>query len=253
MPRNLNSLVLQETSRVEVEKVIKDLPNKTSHSHDKISNILLKDLGTSLSYPLSRIFNQLILQGVFPDCMKLAEVIPLYKGKEHDLIINHQTISLLMTILKLLENFFYKRMYLFLELNGTLFDHQCGFRSKRSCEQAILDLTGNVLQAHDANLKSTALFLDLSKAFDTLNHEVLLSKLDQHGIRGITNKWFSSYLSQRSLVAKIPISECKMTYSEPFHVTYGTAQGSCLGPLLFILFCNDIKLLPLFWEVKTLC
>ena len=76
MPKNLNSLVLWEAIRVEVEKVIKDLPNKTSHGHDKISNILLKDLGTSLSYPLSRIFNQLILQGVFPDRMKFAEVIP---------------------------------------------------------------------------------------------------------------------------------------------------------------------------------
>ena len=76
MLKNLNSLVLWETSRVEVAKVIKDLPNKTSHGHDKISNILLKDLGTSLSYPLSNIFNQLILQGVFPDRMKFAEVIP---------------------------------------------------------------------------------------------------------------------------------------------------------------------------------
>ena len=78
---------------------------------------------------------------------------------------------------------------------------------------------------------------------------MLLSKLDQYGIRGITNKWFSSYLSQRSLVAKVPTSECKMTYSEPFHITYGTAQGSCLGPLLFILFCNGIKLLPLFGKL----
>ena len=137
-PRNLNSLVLWETSRVEVEKVIKDFPNKTSHGHDKISNILLNDLGTSLSYPLSRIFNQSILQGVCPDRMKLAEVIPLYKGKEHDLIINYHPISLLMTISELLEKIIYKRMYSFLELNGTLFDHQYGFRSKCSCEQAIL-------------------------------------------------------------------------------------------------------------------
>ena len=140
-------------------------------------------------------------------------------------------------------------MYSFLELNGTLFDHQYGFRSKHLCEQAILDLTCNLLQALNANLKSTALFLDLSKAFGTLYHEVLLSKLDQYGIGGIMNKWFSSYLSQRSLVAKIPTSECKMTYSEPFDVTYGTVQGSCLEPLLFILFCNIMKLLPIFGKL----
>ena len=181
--------------------------------------------------------------------MKLVEVIPLYKGKDHDLIINYQPISLLMTISKLLEKIVYKRVYSFLELNSTLFDHQYGFRMKCSCEQAILDLTGNLLQAHNANLKSSALFLDLSKAFNTLNHEVLLSKLDKYGIRGITNKWFCSYLSQRSLVAKIPTGKGKNTYSEPFHITYGMAQGSCLGPLLFILFCNDIQFLPLFGKL----
>ena len=110
--------------------------------------------------------------------MKLAEVFLLYKGKEHDLIVNYWPTSLLMTISKLLEKIIYKRVYSFLKLNGTLFDHQYGFRMKRSCEQAILDLIGNLLQACNANLKSTSLFLDLSKAFDTLNHEVLLSKLD---------------------------------------------------------------------------
>ena len=120
-------------------------------------------------------------------------------------------------------------MYSFPKLNGTLFDHQYGFRLKCSREQAILDLTSNLLQAHNAKLKSIDLFFDLSKAFDELNHEVLLSKLEQHGIRGITKKWFSSYLSQRSLVVKIPNSECKSTYSEPFCITYGMAQGSCLG------------------------
>ena len=93
-----------------------------------------------------------------------------------------------MIISKLLEKVVYKRAYTFLELNGTLYDHQYGFRMKRSCEQAILDLTGSILQAHTANLNSAALFLDLRKAFDTLNHEVLLAKLERYGIRGIVNK-----------------------------------------------------------------
>ena len=203
MPRSLNSLVLYETTRTEVEQIISKLPNKTSHGHDKISNTLLKDMGKSLSYPLSKKFNQSLMQGVFPDCMKLAEVIPLYKGKEHDLIINYQPILLLMTILKLLEKVVYKRAYTFLKLNGTLYDHQYGFRMKCSCEQAILDLTGSILQAHNTNLNSAALFLDLSKASDTLNHEVLLAKLERYRIRGTVNKWFGSYLNQWSLVTKI--------------------------------------------------
>ena len=194
MPRSLNSLVLYETTRTEVEQTISKLPNKTSHGHDKISNTLLKDMGKSLSYPLGKIFNQSLTQGVFPDRMKLAEVIPLYKGKEHDLIINYRPISLLMTISKLLEKIVYKRVYAYLKLNGTLYEHQYGFRMKCSCEQAILDLTRSLLQACNANLNSAALFLDLSKAFDTLNHEVLLAKLERYRIRGIVNKWFGSYL-----------------------------------------------------------
>ena len=124
-----------------------------------------------------------------------------------------------------------------------------GFRTKCSCEQAILDLTGSILQACNTNLNSAALFLDLSKAFDTLNHEVLLAKLERYGIRGIVNKWFGSYLNQQLLVAKILTGEGKTTYSEPFHISYGTAQGLCLGPLLFILFCNDIKYLPIFGKL----
>ena len=107
MPRSLNSLVLYETTRTEVEQIISKLPNKTSHGHDKISNTLLKDTGKSLSYPLSKIFNQSLMQGVFLNCMTLAEVIPLYKEKEHDLIINYRQISLLMTISKLLEKVVY--------------------------------------------------------------------------------------------------------------------------------------------------
>ena len=93
---------------------------------------------------------------------------------------------------------------------------------------------------------SCALFLDLSKAFDTLNHDVLLKKLDLYGIRGICNDWFRNYLSGRSLVCKLNTLENTVIKSDIFNITYGTAQQSCLGPLLFILFMNDIHLLPTY-------
>ena len=134
MPRSNKSLVLQETSIEEIEKLIKSLLNKNSHGHDKVSNTLLKSLCTFISYPLQIIFNQSIYHGVFPNRMKLAGIIPLYKGKEHDLVINYRPISLLMTMLNVLERIVYCCMYSFLELNGTLFNSQYGFRSKRSCE-----------------------------------------------------------------------------------------------------------------------
>ena len=249
MPRTSKSLVIRATNVTEVERLIKSLPNKTSYGHDKISNILLKSLNTAISYPLVIIFNQSIHQGIFPEQMKLAEVVPLYKGKEHDIVINYRPISLLMTISKVLEKLVYQRLQSFLELHGTLFDSQYGFRARRSCEQAILEMIGNMLQMRNKGLYNTGTFLDLSKAFDTLNHTVLTQKMETYGIRGVTNDWFKSYLHNRQIVAKVTTNVNSTTYSEPYQITYGTAQGSCLGPLLFILFCNDIKLLPLYGKL----
>ena len=101
IPKTGKSLVLRETSVEEIEVEINSLPNKTSYRHDKVSNTLLKSLCTAISYPLQIIFNQSIYQGVFPDKMKLAEIVPLYKGKEYKLVVNYRPISLLMTILLL--------------------------------------------------------------------------------------------------------------------------------------------------------
>ena len=114
------------------------------------------------------------------------------------------------------------------------------------CDQAVLELTGRILQVHKTALHSAALFLDLSKAFDTLNHTVLLAKMERYGIRELVKDWFSSYPNNRSLVAKVLVTNNRITYSDRFDTTYGTAQGSCLGPLFFIIFCNDIHLLPLY-------
>ena len=87
-------------------------------------------------------------------------------------------------------------------------------------------------------MHSAAMFLDLSKAFDTLDHSILLKKLDLYGLRGVCNDWFRDYLSDRKLVCRLTTNN-GITRSGTFDITYGTAQGSCLGPLLFILFCNN--------------
>ena len=146
-----------------------------------------------ISYPLQVIFNQSIYQGVFPDKMKLAEIVPLSKGKEYNLVINYRPISLLMTISKVLEKIVYHHFYSFLELNGTLFESKYGFRLQRSCKQAILEMVGNLLQTHSKGLYSSGTFLDLSKSFDTLNHDVLIKKLESYGIRRQTGDWFKNY------------------------------------------------------------
>ena len=151
---------------------------------------------------------------------------------------------------KVLEKLIYSRVYNFLESNGTPYKSQCGFRTKCSCEQAITELLGHLLQAKELGQTSASIFLDLSKAFDTLNHGVLMKKLEWYGICGIPNVWFESYLDNRLLKAQKAASPNKFVYSDKYPVTYGTAQGSCLGPLLFVIFCNDIHLLPIYGKLS---
>ena len=245
----MNSIVLKSTTSPEIDRIIKSLPNKSSHGHDEISNNMLKALRTSISFPLCHIFNQSLLEGNFPEKMKWAEIIALYKGKSMDITAKYHPISLLITVSKVLEKIIYVRLYSYLEKNNILLPSQYGFHSKCSCEQVITELVGYVLQSKNHNKQSTSIYLDLSKAFDTLDHNIFLTKLDSYGIRGIANSWFKSYLKDRSLIAKVTTGLNQTIKSDRFNITYGTAQGSCLGPLLFIIFVNDIHLLPLYSKI----
>ena len=249
IPRMLNSLIVRNIKHTDIEKIIKSLPAKTSSGHDGISNKLLKDLNCTISYPLSIIFNQSLETGIFPEKMKIAEIVPLYKSKEEDKVINYRPISLLMTTSKILEKIIYTKLYGFLTQHNLFFDSQYGFRTKRSCEHAIMEMVGHVLQAKNDGKHTMGVFLDLSKAFDTLDHTVLISKLERYGVRGVMLDWFKSYLTGRSLVTKISTVNGVTTKSEQHNITFGTAQGSCLGPLLFMIFCNDIYQLPIFGKL----
>ena len=144
---------------------------------------------------------------------------------------------------KILEKIMYKRIYSFLQNTGQIYKNQYGFRANHSCEQAIGQVIGTLIKNIENQLYSACILLDLSKAFDTIEHRILLQKLEVYGIRGNVLAWFDSYLSNRKLRVKCrTISNTTETKSDEYPVKYGTPQGSCLGPLIFLIFVNDLHL-----------
>ena len=240
IPPNDYSIFLTPTSKIEITKLISSLKNKNSSGHDGISNKILKGITESIVEPLNIVFNKSMEEGVFPTEMKKTDTVPLYKSKDKDDKNNYRPISLLLTVSKLLEKIMYSRTYNFLTKYNQIYSSQYGFRTGHSCQDAIADLIGEIARNLDEGLYTIGVFLDLSKAFDTLEHEVLFDKLAIYGIRGVALQWYKSYLKNRQLRVKCRVaSSSKQEYSDYEQVTYGTPQGSCLGPLLFLIFSNE--------------
>ena len=236
-------MFLFPTCEKEIKKIVSTLPSKASSGHDNISNILLKEIIDQLAHVLVEVFNKSMAMGEFPSIMKLAEVVPLYKGKEHYLENNYRPISLLTTISKILEKIMYHRVYSFLHETGQIYKNQYGFRANHSCEHAIGQVIGTIVKGLENHQYVTCILLDLSKAFDTIEHEILLHKLELYGVRGHALSWFKSYLSNHKLRVKCrTVSDSSETISDEHVVHYGTPQGSCLGPFIFLLFVNDLHL-----------
>ena len=252
IPENPLSIFMTPTTGIEVEKIIHGLNNKNSSGFDDVSNRILKGITTGISVPLSVLTNRSMVEGVFPTEMKKADTVPLYKGKEKCDKNNYRPISLLLTMSKVIEKIVYKRTYNFLNESGQLYTSQYGFRSGHSCQDAVAELVGEITRNKDMGLHTIGVFLDLSKAFDTLEHQVLLDKLSKYGIRGTPLDWFRSYLTGRKLRVKCMIeSTQKQEYSDYCDVEYGTPQGSCLGPLLFLVFVNDLhRNLELCYDIQ---
>ena len=202
--------------------------------NDNINNILLKQIKHSIVKPLTIIINKSFSEGKFPHAIKLADVCPLFKSKDRKEPNNYRPISLLLTLSKLLEKVMYTWVYNFLAETEQIYNSQYGFRSGHSCEHTVSELVSAVLKGFQNNEFTLGLFLDLSKAFDMLDHKILLDKLWKYGIRGTALNWFASYLSDRKIRVKCMVTSTgKIEYSSYEAINYGAPQGPPNLPYLF--------------------
>ena len=187
-------MFLYDTSHDEVHKVIDKMASKSSCGIDEISWKVIKCVAIYVSVPLSYIFNLTFATGKIPDDLKVVLVTPVYRASEENLFSNCRPISVLLCFSKILEKLTCKRLIDYIHKNRILTDCQCGFRSYVSTNHAIIVLVDKITKAIENNEFTVGIFLDLSKAFDTVNHDILLSKLYFYGIRGSCHAWIKDYL-----------------------------------------------------------
>ena len=245
-----NTFYLSPVDESEVAKEIHNLKIKKSPGNDDIRPGTIKTSCSVLTRPLSHVFNVSFSSGIMPDIWKIAKVIPIFKSGERNLPGNYRPISLLPCFEKILERLLARRIISFLEKHSILYKLQFGFREGHSTTHALLELLEELYSNLDQGNTCLGIFLDLTKAFDTIDHDILLHKLQHYGFRGKIHEWSASYLKNRKQYTFV--NGEKSTLGQ---ITKGVPQGSVLGPILFTLYANDMpnstKLIPRLFADDT--